>query len=279
MSQNRKPYLEKFNKENDSRRFHIWYEQSKHDLSAAKTSIASGFHEWACYQAMQSVEKVLKAVIVKGGFRAPRVHKLGVLMGMANQANPKFFDVKIDFRKLESFTFISRYPFVVPGKIRTPHEIVTSEDAKTCIKMAKDILDRVTEFLFDEEVSGKGKLLVTISNHYFTKEEVEKRIEGLKELVRRSEYKIQKIILYGSFSRDLVQPRTKTMDVLIISEIDLDFISRIEYFRDLTKGNFPIVEPLVYTPKEFVQLFEEEGESYLESAIDEGKIIFDGNSK
>src|SRR5690348_1124500 len=96
--------------------FRIWLLQAKFDLEAAKISLNNNYYEWACYQSVQSTEKALKAVLVHAEWRAPKTHKLGILMSMANHANKLFFNIKVNFRKLEAYEFISRYPFVYPDK-------------------------------------------------------------------------------------------------------------------------------------------------------------------
>ena len=134
-------------KNSSKNRFKVWLQQAKYDLNAAKISVSGKQYEWACYQAIQSVEKMIKSVIVHSGFRPPKVHKLGVLLGMANKANNTFESVKLNFRKIESYTFISRYPFVIPGQNKTPHELITKEEATTCISLANDILKKIELFL------------------------------------------------------------------------------------------------------------------------------------
>src|SRR5476651_1724826 len=93
-------------------RFRIWLLQAKFDLGAAKVSYDGNYYEWTCYQSVQAVEKALKAVVVHAGWRAPMTHKLGVLISIANHANKLFVDIKLNFRKIEAYTFVSRYPFV-----------------------------------------------------------------------------------------------------------------------------------------------------------------------
>ncbi len=263
-------------KKNESKeRFNVWLQQGKHDLDAAKVSLEGGFYEWVCYQSIQSVEKIIKAVVVHSGFRPPRVHKLGVLLGMANKANKAFEDVKLEFRKIESYTFISRYPFIIPGQNKTPHELITKEEAETCIRLATDILDKIETFL-SGQTSSSGDKPIETGDYYFSKEEITSRIENLIESIINCEHiKTEKIILFGSFAREKTRPRTSTMDIMVIGRTELPFLERISYVREITRGSEPIVEPLVYTPEEFDQLLNEEGEGFLETALEEGKVIWE----
>lgn len=255
-------------------RYYVWLEQSKYDLQAAQTSFDVGSYEWTCYQSLQSVEKCIKAVIVHAGFRPPKVHKLGVLMGMANSANPNFKNISLKFRKIESYTFISRYPFVIPGQSQTPHELINKEDGETCLNIARDVYATITAFI-QQNTSHADKDLI-LDEYYFKGDEVQTRINTVIEELNKSEkLEIVKIILFGGFAREYSRPKTSTMDILIVADTELSFIERIQYVREITRGGEPIIEPLIYTPSEFKELVEEEGEGFLESALDEGKVLWE----
>jgi HEPN domain-containing protein/predicted nucleotidyltransferase len=256
-------------------RFRVWLEQGKYDLEAAKTSMDNKHYEWSCYQCIQSVEKVLKAIIVHGGFRPPKTHKIGVLLGMANDAEKSFEDVKLNFRKLESFTFISRYPFVIPGENKTPHEIVTKDDAETSYRMAQEICEKIVSYL-DERPVQAGESEQLVRDYYYKAEEIDTRIDELVKILRSLEkVQTEKVMLFGSFAREKTRPKSSTMDILVVGKTDLPFIERIHYVREATKGSVPIIEPLVYTPDEFHALLVEEGEGFLESALDEAKVLWE----
>lgn len=132
--------------------------QSYFDLQAAKLSFENGFNEWAAYQSEQSAEKVLKAYIVYVGFRPPKLHKLSILVSMANKVecsydkkiSNKFRNLDINFKTLQAFTFISRYPFVIPGERDAPHEYITFEDAQICIDEASDLFTKVTNLINEQ---------------------------------------------------------------------------------------------------------------------------------
>ncbi|MFS8130926.1 MAG: HEPN domain-containing protein [Candidatus Dojkabacteria bacterium] len=257
-----------------SGRFTIWFNQAKYDLEAAKKSFDDRNYEWSCYQSVQAVEKALKAVIVQAGWKPPMTHKLGILMSICNKANNYFSGVKLRYRVLESYTFVSRYPFIYPdSQKKTPHDLILVSDAQACVAIATDLLDKVDSFL-NTGTSYEG-VAPEVETYYYTNKEVEDRIrEVIEKLKTSDQIKIQKVILFGSFSRENEKPRTSTMDILIIGFTTLPFIERLTYVRELTKGGEPIIEPLVYTPDEFKYMVEEEGEGFLESAIAEGRVIF-----
>jgi len=261
---------------NTSERYRIWLLQSQYDLKAAAGSLDDKFYEWSSYQSVQAVEKALKAVIIHAGWRSPMTHKLGVLLSMCNRANESFRSVKFNFRKIEVYTFIARYPFIYPGENHAPHDLITEHDAQTCFDIATSMINKVEEFLHASKPTRQDKGDIDLESYYFTPEEVETRIQSIiKELTTDSQINVSKIVLFGSFAREKLHPRSSTMDVLIVAETQLPFIERIQYVRELTKDEEPIIEPLVYTSKEFDFMLKDEREGYVESAIDEGKVLFD----
>jgi HEPN domain-containing protein/predicted nucleotidyltransferase len=259
-----------------SERYRIWLLQAQYDIKAAQKSLEDKFYEWSCYQSVQAVEKALKSVIIHAGWRSPKTHKLGVLLSMCNRANDSFRQVKFNFRKIEVYTFISRYPFIYPGENNAPHDLITEHDAKTCLEIANTMIDKVEGFLHDIKPTTQSKGDIDLESYYFTPEEVNSRIESIiTELSTDKTISVFKIILFGSFAREKLHPRSSTMDLLIVADTNLPFIERIQYVRELTKDDEPIIEPLVYTSKEFEFMLNDEREGYVESAIDEGKVLFD----
>lgn len=256
-------------------RYKVWIQQAYYDIEAGKESFESKNYEWACYQAVQATEKTLKSVLIHAGWNPPMTHKLGVLVSLCNRANKVFQNIKFNFRKLEAYTFISRYPFVYPGqKNITPHEFITKQDAEVCLEIAQDVFSKIQDFF--KQRTDYPTEIIDINAFYFTGAEVDQRIQEVKtQLSSADQLDIQKIILFGSFARDKTRPKTTTMDlIVIVAETEMNFIDRIAYIRELTHAGEPIIEPLVYTQKEFDYLVEEEGEGFLESAIGEGKVIY-----
>lgn len=257
-----------------STRYKLWLEQSGYDLKAAKDSLEDKNFEWSCYQSVQCVEKALKSVLVHAGWAAPKTHKLGILLSMCNRANKYFADVKFNFRKIEAYTFISRYPFVYPGKNNvTPHELIGRDDAQACLKIAENIYLKVNEFISKGRVE-KGEV-VDLNHYYYTDEEISSRLAEVVEILKSSDkIDVEEIILFGSFAREKLKARTSTLDLLIIGKTELGFIERLEYVRTATKDSEPIVEPLVYTPDEFDYMLNDQREGYIESALSESKVIY-----
>lgn len=128
-------------------RFSVWLAQATHDLIAAEISLDAGYYEWACFQAEQSAEKALKSVLVYNGKSAPKLHKLGVLIGIIKSVDHRFRGIHIDIADLQSYTFSARYPFLIPGSFETPHDYIEKRDAEICIRQAKTILSLIKELL------------------------------------------------------------------------------------------------------------------------------------
>jgi HEPN domain-containing protein len=244
-------------------RYLIWLKQAKFDLAAAFLSLENEYFEWAAYQAEQAVEKALKAVIVQSGAKAPKIHKLGILFGFANQVNDKFKNTKFNFKHVESFTFISRYPLLLPDKAKTPHELISEKEAAKAITEASEVLLNITKIL-QSPLSEKKQTSEPIEETKYSAEVIAKRLDHVKDSLIK-EFDPEQIILFGRFAREFGQAISGTMDVL--------FIERIYRAREATGGGEPIIEPLVYTPSE-IELLQGENESFLKSAFEEGKIIY-----
>lgn len=249
----------------------VWFRQGEFDLQASKLSLDEGFYEWSTFQAVQAVEKSLKAVIVYAGANPPRIHKLQTLMGICNRICPEFKQTKFQFRFLESFTFVSRYPFLLPGRTKTPHEIITKPEAERAYRQAQEFLQKISVIL--SHPMEQQEMLLNY-DEIFTKEEIENRLELIKERLIVA-FDPEKIILFGRFARDEQVSRLSTMDILIIANTEDSFIQRIFKARKSTKEGAPIIEPLVYTQEEFSLMVDDEGESFLETALKEGRVIYE----
>ena len=256
-------------------RYQVWLNQAHFDLDAANLSFKNGYFEWAAYQAEQAVEKALKAVIAHAGVHPPKMHKLPVLIGFSNKLNPKFRDTKLNFKYVESFTFIARYPFLIPGKEnQTPHELIDKIQAEKALQEAQEIYDKIVAILGQEtsHVASREQQLFG-----FSAEQIDRRLAEVVDILVK-EFNPEQIILFGRYAREKKNFPTGTMDLLIVAQTDLPFIERIVKARKATSGGEPIIEPLVYTPEEFKVMTEKQGDSFFESALSEGEEIYKKNS-
>lgn len=83
----------------------------------------------------------------------------------------------------------------------------------------------------------------------------------------------EKVILFGSFARGEIK-KEGTLDFMVIAKTKLRFFDRIKKALLACKGDFPSIEPLVYTPKE-VDLLLSQGEGFLEDAMEEGITLYE----
>lgn len=261
-----------------SERYLVWFKQGEYDLAAAQMSMENGFYEWSTFQAVQSVEKALKSIIVYSGVNPPRIHKLQTLMGICNRVCVEFKRTKFEFRFLESFTFISRYPFLLPGKTKTPHEIITLDDAQKALKQARSFLQKISVILSHPTGVKEIEGLDFEYTEVFTKAEISTRLQQISDQLVEA-FDPEKIILFGRFAREENVSKLSTMDILVVADTDLPFVERIYKARKATRQSEPIIEPLVYTPEEFKVMTEEVGEGFLENALAEGRVIYSKDSQ
>ncbi|MCA9381859.1 HEPN domain-containing protein, partial [Candidatus Dojkabacteria bacterium] len=192
-------------------RYKVWLKQAKFDLQAARKSHEGKFYEWACFQSEQSAEKALKAVLVHAGWRPPKMHKLSVLIGFCNHANDHFKRTKLNFHDLESFTFISRYPFLIPGNLNTPHEYISSSDSIHCINQADSIYSKVHLILENgANTFSDGEVQKIID-----REKLIKRLDGAVKSLMRT-FDLEDVYLFGSYARKENKPGS-TIDLMIIA--------------------------------------------------------------
>jgi len=154
-----------------------WLRQGERDLVSARNSCRTGDFEWACFQAQQSAEKSLKALLYARGFRKILTHSVYELIREISTFEPSFQTLKSEAKVLDSAYIMTRCPDSIVGNL-TPSEYYDQEDAKEC-------------------VSSRGFDLQC-------RETIALRVIGqIRDLAReiRSRRRVSTIILYGSFAR------------------------------------------------------------------------------
>jgi HEPN domain-containing protein len=115
-----------------------WLKQAELDLKAAEDSAAAGHHEWAAFQAQQSAEKAVRALIqsLHGAVRGHAVLEIlkqlpasvGVGEAILNAA-----------RELDKVYFTTRYPNSFDsGK---PADYFTGENSRQLIGYGREVLE------------------------------------------------------------------------------------------------------------------------------------------
>jgi len=129
-------------------RYLDWYEQGKLDLEKAKKDLESGYYEWSCFTAQQSVEKVVKALILKLGF-TPWGHSITNLLKLIKK-EIKISDELINKAQvLDSYYIPTRYPnSFSEGK---PSDYYNRKMAEEAIDAASEIIRFCENYILKQE--------------------------------------------------------------------------------------------------------------------------------
>ncbi|ABN56106.1 MAG: HEPN domain-containing protein [Methanoculleus marisnigri] len=123
-----------------------WLRQGERDLVSARNSCRSGDFEWACFQAQQSAEKTLKALLYARGYRRILTHSVYELIREIGEYEPSFLALKSEAKALDAAYITTRYPDSIVGNL-TPSEYYDQEDAEECIEHADSICSAAREAL------------------------------------------------------------------------------------------------------------------------------------
>lgn len=90
-----------------------WLNRARSNLALAKNRIPGAYLEDLCFEAQQSAEKSLKAVMVLRGIQFPFVHDLSRLVSLIEKEGVEVPEVLLKAEKLTIYAVITRYPGVV----------------------------------------------------------------------------------------------------------------------------------------------------------------------
>jgi HEPN domain-containing protein/predicted nucleotidyltransferase len=223
------------------------------------------------------VEKSLKGLISLTVSEIPRTHKLSLLYKSIFRSGISQLPITInEMKKLEIYTYIARYPFLI-NSYESPHEILNLSDSEFAIYTAEKLLNFCNDYI-------NNKVDVTISNNhqvkhqqYWDRGDISKMLdEMIDTLVKNEKYKVQKVILFGDYARDLAQPIDKTIDILTIVDDSTKegFIDRTIYINSLFFDLDVNFDFLVYTRSEFDSLMYTLKDGFFELSIKEGRTLF-----
>lgn len=129
-----------------------WLLQAEADLSAARDSERSAHYEWACFQAQQSAEKAVKALLYKEGFTSILTHSVTDLVARAREFSAELGAMDAAAKHLDSFYLTTRYPNALVSDL-PPAQFHSEEDAAQCLSYAESILNAVKKYVESSSAS------------------------------------------------------------------------------------------------------------------------------
>lgn len=115
-----------------------WLGQAERDLQAAKDSARAGHHEWAAFQAQQSAEKAVKA-LVQALHGAVRGHSITEILKQLPPAVAAPEAILAGARELDKVYFTSRYPNGFASG--TPSDYFDETNSRELLRHARGILE------------------------------------------------------------------------------------------------------------------------------------------
>ena len=118
-----------------------WLSFAAEDLQVAELALAADLYNQVCFHAQQSTEKALKAWLVHQGQPAPRVHQMGLLLGLCPRPLPFPAALEIEILTFDRFYIPTRYPDALPGAL--PHGLPTEVDAREALATARQVWEAI----------------------------------------------------------------------------------------------------------------------------------------
>jgi len=129
-----------------------WLVQAEADLAASRDSERSGHFEWACFQAQQSAEKAVKALLYTRGRTAVITHSIADLIEESKTFVPELAALTDEAKYLDTFYLATRYPNALAGE-RPPSQYYSQGDAQRCLSCAESILSAVKKHIESSSAS------------------------------------------------------------------------------------------------------------------------------
>ena len=118
-------------------RWKDWDGQGRRDREKARLDLEKGYHEWACFTALQAAEKVINALALKRGISLWG-HSLTEMLGILSSTIAVPEEIMDRARLLDLYYIPARYPNGFPsGK---PADYLTQRQAQEAIDTADGII-------------------------------------------------------------------------------------------------------------------------------------------
>lgn len=121
-----------------------WMDQAEGDLQHAKSDLATGYYEWACFSAQQAAEKAVKAVFQAMGAEAWG-HAVADLLGELGGRHPVPETLIEGALELDKAYIPARYPDAHPSG--SPRTRYTKTEATRLIGYAEEIIGFCADLL------------------------------------------------------------------------------------------------------------------------------------
>lgn len=122
-----------------------WLKRARSNLERAKIGkVSQGIlYEDLCFDAQQTVEKSLKAILVKLNQPFPKTHSIGILLKLIEEAGVEIPKNINQAKLLTAYAVDARYP--------GDYEPVTKEEYKEALKLAEDVFEWLVKIINFEE--------------------------------------------------------------------------------------------------------------------------------
>jgi HEPN domain-containing protein len=117
-----------------------WLRIAEKDLVRAEHLMSVQDPEAAGFYLQQSVEKFLKAFLLRNGWQLQKIHDLEPLLNEALAYDNSFEPYRTVLQKITGFYFVERYPFTLDAGL-------TLEDIREAINEVKPFIDSLRSFL------------------------------------------------------------------------------------------------------------------------------------
>lgn len=111
-----------------------WKNAAKKDWQRITVMLEEGDAEGAGFFLQQSLEKYLKAYLLKKWSKLKKIHNLHTLLDYALEFAPELEEFKNLCKRVTGYYFTERYPMLVPSELTIEDVIVDKADAMKMVK-------------------------------------------------------------------------------------------------------------------------------------------------
>ncbi|MCK4309226.1 MAG: HEPN domain-containing protein [Candidatus Atribacteria bacterium] len=121
-----------------------WLKRARSSLERAKIGkVSQGIlYEDLCFDAQQTVEKSLKAILVKLNQSFPKTHSIGILLKLIEEAGVEIPENINQAKLLTAYAVDTRYP--------GDYEPVNKEEYKEALKIAEDVFEWLDNIIMNK---------------------------------------------------------------------------------------------------------------------------------